>query len=40
LQPIAAALRRFEAEVDPDCVLRPRWKRSDDATALRLEISA
>jgi hypothetical protein len=40
LQPIAAALRRFEAEVDPDCMLRPRWKRSDDATALRLEISA
>lgn len=36
----AGELRRFETEIDPGGVLRPRWKRSDDATALRLEISA
>jgi hypothetical protein len=40
LLPLAEALRRFEVEVDPGGVLRPRWKRSDDATALHLEISA
>jgi hypothetical protein len=40
LLPIADGLRRFETEVDPEGMLRPRWKRSDDATALHLEISA
>lgn len=32
------ALRRFEQESDPDCRLKPRWKRSDDATAIWLKI--
>ena len=40
LAPIAAGLRAFEEETDPDGVLKPRWKRSDDATALMLEFRA
>jgi hypothetical protein len=31
-------LRRFEHETDPDGVLKPRWKRCDDATAIWLQI--
>jgi hypothetical protein len=33
-------LRRFEHETDPDGVLKPRWKRCDDATAIWLQINA
>jgi hypothetical protein len=33
------ALRRFEHETDPDGTLKPRWKRSDDATAIWLKIT-
>lgn len=36
---VGAALRRFERETDPDGVLKPRWKRSDDATALWLRLA-
>jgi hypothetical protein len=37
---IGQSLRRFERETDPEGLLKPRWKRSDDATALWLKISA
>jgi hypothetical protein len=37
---IGQALRQFERETDPDGVLKPRWKRSDDATALLVRISS
>lgn len=37
---IAAGLRAFEEETDPEGLLKPRWKRSDDATALMLEFRA
>lgn len=40
LAPVSAALRAFEEETDPDGLLKPRWKRSDDATALLLEFRA
>ncbi len=40
LQAIAATLRRFERETDPEGVLKPRWKRSDDATALWVRFEA
>lgn len=40
LAPIAAGLRSFEERTDPDGLLKPRWKRSDDATALMLEFRA
>jgi hypothetical protein len=36
LAEIGRELRRFEHETDPDGRLKPRWKRSDDATALWL----
>jgi hypothetical protein len=36
LQPLAAAARRIETEDDPDGRLYPRFKTSDDATALLL----
>ena len=37
LQPLAAAARRIEAEEDPRGVRYPRFKTSDDATALLLQ---
>lgn len=37
---IGQLLRRFERETDPEGLLRPRWKRSDDATAIWLKISS
>jgi hypothetical protein len=36
LEPLAAAARRIETEVDPDAQRFPRFKLSDDATALLL----
>jgi hypothetical protein len=36
LEPLARELRRIETEIDPDGALFPRFKRSDDATALLL----
>jgi hypothetical protein len=40
LAAIGRTLRRFELETDPDGALKPRWKRSDDATALLVRISS
>lgn len=39
LAEVGRDLRRFELETDPDGKLKPRWKRSDDATAIWLKIS-
>lgn len=39
LAAIASKLRVFEVETDPDSRLKPRWKRSDDASAILLKIS-
>jgi hypothetical protein len=39
LAAMAVELRRFERETDPESVIKPRWKRSDDATALWLKIT-
>lgn len=36
LEPLARELRRIETEVDPDGARFPRFKQSDDATALLL----
>jgi len=36
LQPLVAEARRIETEVDPDGLRYPRFKTSDDATALLL----
>lgn len=38
LAEVARQLRRFEHETDPDGLIKPRWKRSDDATAILLKM--
>jgi hypothetical protein len=40
LAAIGSRLRGFETLTDPDSRLKPRWKRSDDATAILLKIGS
>jgi hypothetical protein len=35
---LAMRLRKIEDDIDPDCTRHPRWKRSDDASAVLVEI--
>ena len=39
LAAMSTALRHFERDVDPEGVVKPRWKQSDDATGLWLKFS-
>ena len=38
LAEVMRQLRRFEHGTDPDGIIKPRWKRSDDATAIWLKM--
>lgn len=40
VRPLLAAIRRVEREIDPDGLQFPRYKRSDDASAVLVKLSA